>query len=163
MSIQRKPGFHQLLILFILTVCCTFYLELPSASAKESDEVSALPYLKRQGRERIQPGILNLYLTPENAIVYLDGKPLESPGQGVIVRREGNGKFILENLIPGTHVLKMTKTGYSPKLKYLLIEPGSLKSVEMELSHKRWRFFVGEMVLMAILTISVTGIYIIAG
>jgi hypothetical protein len=113
---------------------------------------STLPYLKRLGCECIQPGTLHLYLSTQDARVYLDGKPfddLERDGVKVVQQKAGKRPFLaFENLIPGTHTLLVTKRSHRTSLKYVSVEPGSTKSVTVKL-RSRWRFLVAETFILA--------------
>ena len=122
---------------------------------------STLPYLKRLGSGRIQPGTLYLYLSPQGARVYLDGKPLDKleHDEIIVVEHEAEKLSFLtfEGLVPGTHTLRVIKSGHGAKLKYVSIEPGGTKSVNIKL-HSRWRFLAAEAVILVSLAAIVIGV-----
>jgi len=122
------------------------------ASTEKVAVWSTLPYLKRLGRDHIQAGALHLHLTPQDAHVYLDGKTLEDLKQEdvTVVQHEAEKQPFLafENLIPGTHALRVTKGSHSTSFKNVLIESGSERAVEVKL-HSRWRFLILEALTLA--------------
>ena len=172
--LHRVPSIqYRVPSVWFLLVCCIFCFgssgafaekveptRRVAATAKRDDEASenkvtawsTLPYLKRLGRERVQRGALHLYLSTRDARVYLDDKPLEElERHGVtVIQSEEKGKTLLtfENLIPGTHTLRVTKRSHNTSLKCVLIEPDGETAAEVRL-HSRWRFFAAEMLVLA--------------
>lgn len=172
--LHRVPGIqYRVSSVWFLLVCCIFCFVSSGAFAEEVEATrrvaatskgdneaptskltawSTLPYVKRLGRERIQRGTLHLYLSTHDARVYLDEKPLEElerHGVGVIQSEEKGKPFLtFENLIPGTHTLRVTKRSHNTSLKYVLIEPGSETVAEVKL-HSRWRFLTLEVLTLA--------------
>ncbi|MFQ5918409.1 MAG: hypothetical protein ACE5I0_11425, partial [Candidatus Binatia bacterium] len=53
-----------------------------------------------------------------------------------------------ENLVPGTHTLRVTKRSHNTSLRYVLIESGSERAVEVKL-HSRRRFLAAEVLILA--------------
>lgn len=154
-------------VFFILFILCS--LPYTTSAEYEGDEVSTgspttfstFPYLKRLSSGRIQPGTLHLYLSPQDARVYLDGKPLEKlEHDGITVvehETEGVSFLTFEGLVPGTHTLRVIRSSHGAKLKYVSIEPGGTKSVNIKL-HSRWRFLAAEAVILVSLAAIVIGV-----
>ena len=166
-KMQVRRVFRIWSLRFMILACCILCFGSSIAFAQYSDnEVSVFPYLKCLGYEPIQPGALYLYTFPLNARVYIDGIPpedLEWHGIAAVQHTREKKPFLaFEGLTPGTHTVRVTKSGYGTKLKYVLIEPGGAKTVRVRL-HSRWQFLSGQAFVLALLTVAAGAIAINAG
>jgi len=143
---------------------------IPSALGDEIQvgEIAFLPYLKRLGQGRMKSnkaylnmcGQFRLVVSPPNAHIYLDGSSLEDLEQSnaITLRREGSGSFMFENLVAGTHTLRVSKTGYNTELKHISVRPDSVKTTNVHL-YSKWRFHANLLGLIAVIAAVGTGIY----
>ena len=157
MNMRRISRLCWLTILFVSLICYFIYTSLASI---EESEVSGLPYLTRLNRDPIKAGKLQLYLSPEDVIVHIDGKPLDSLGQNVTVQRQTNKQITIDGLLPGTHVLTATKKGYGTALKHVYVKPGDKSSVNIAL-HNRMIFHGNLFGILLIVSTVVVGVSVL--